>query len=177
LRIRDVDRSITLQAADQANVHLLGFDLTGSNWKLSGFDISTRTNGREGYGIHVSGSAAYDTIQNNYIHNFATRGSSWNGVSHISVLNNRIWRAEMAGAQVDAPTISSRATKSGVRSRSLSWQVNLFGMRDARRRRCGRLPVLWPAHVFRSNYLHDIYTALPTTRSTHDCFQTGAALR
>lgn len=30
---------IALQAANQARVQLLGFDLTGSNWVLSGFDI------------------------------------------------------------------------------------------------------------------------------------------
>ena len=76
---------ITLQAANQAYVQLLGFDLTGSHWVLSGFDITTRTNGSQGYGIHVSGSAAYDTIQNNYIHELCREGN-FHGVGRLAHL-------------------------------------------------------------------------------------------
>ena len=164
-----------MQAADQADVRLLGFDLTGSNWVLSGFDISTQTNGREGYGIHVSGSAAYDTIQGNYIHELCHEGIFMEpGVSHISVLNNRIWRAEMAGAQVDGTddliqgnevwgTQQEPVLAGGIYSGCVTPggadadAFRFFGQRN----------------VFRSNYLHDIYTALPTNPDPHtDCFQT-----
>src|SRR5260370_14092835 len=93
---------ITLQVASGADAQLLGFDLSGSNWVLNGFDISTQTNGNEGWGIYVTGSASNDTIENNYIHELCHEGIFMDPtVSDISVLNNRIWRAEKAGAQVD----------------------------------------------------------------------------
>ena len=93
---------ITLQVANQADVQLLGFDLSGSNWVLNGFDISTQTNGSEGLGIYVTGSASNDTIENNYIHELCHEGIFIDPtVSEYLGLNNRIWRAEMAGAQVD----------------------------------------------------------------------------
>jgi Right handed beta helix region/Protein of unknown function (DUF1565) len=166
---------ITLQAADQANVHLLGFDLTGSNWKLSGFDISTRTNGREGYGIHVSGSAAYDTIQNNYIHELCHEGIFMEpGVSHISVLNNRIWRAEMAGAQVDGTNDLIQGNEVWGTQQEPVLAGGIYsgcvtpGGADA-----DAFRFFGQHNVFRSNYLHDIYTALPTNPDPHtDCFQT-----
>ena len=166
---------ITLRSANQADVRLLGFDLTGSNWVLGGFDISTQTNGREGYGIRVSGSAAYDTIQNNYLHELCHEGIFMEpGVSHISVLNNRIWRAEMAGAQVDGTndliqgnevwgTQQKPVLAGGIYSRCVTPNgadadaFRFFGQHN----------------VFRSNNLHDIYTALPTNPNPHtDCFQT-----
>ena len=166
---------ITLQAADQADVRLLGFDLAGSNWVLSGFDISTQTNGREGYGIRVSGSAAYDTIQNNYIHELCHEGIFMEpGVSHISVMNNRIWRAEMAGAQVDGTddlvqgnevwgTQQKPALAGGIYSGCMT-----PGGADA-----DAFRFFGQHNVFRSNYLHDVYTALPTNPDPHtDCFQT-----
>jgi hypothetical protein len=164
-----------LQVANGADVKLLGFDLTGSNWVLNGFDISTQTNGSEGYGIHVYGSAAHDTIQNNYIHELCHEGIFMeSGVSYISVLNNRIWQAEMAGAQVDgmhdliqgnevwgtqqypvdAGGIYSGCTTSGGADADA---FRFFGQHN----------------VFRSNYAHDIATVLPANPNPHtDCFQT-----
>ena len=166
---------ITLQVASGAEAKLLGFDLTGSNWVLNGFDISTQTNGSEGYGIHVYGSAAHDTIENNYIHELCHEGIFMeSGVSYISVLNNRIWQAEMAGAQVDgmhdliqgnevwgtqqypvdAGGIYSGCTTSGGADADA---FRFFGQHN----------------VFRSNYAHDIATVLPANPNPHtDCFQT-----
>jgi hypothetical protein len=166
---------ITLQAANAADVQLLGFELTGSYWMLDGFDISTQTNGSAGYGIHVSGSAAYDTIQNNYVHELCHEGIFMDpGVSHISVLNNRVWRAEMAGAQVDGVndlvegnevwgTQQQPVLAGGIYSRCVT-----PGGADA-----DAFRFFGQHNVFRSNYLHDIYTAPPTNPNPHtDCFQT-----
>jgi len=91
---------ITLQAANGAVAHLLGFDITGNDWQVGGFDISTQTNGSDGFGIYVSGTASYITLQTNYIHELCHEGIFMDsGVTHVSVLNNRIWRAEMSGVQ------------------------------------------------------------------------------
>jgi len=93
---------ITLQVARGADAQLRGFDLSGSYWVLNGFDISTQTNGNEGYGVYVTGSASNDTIENNYIHELCHEGIFMDPtVSYISVLNNSIWRAEMAGVLAD----------------------------------------------------------------------------
>jgi Right handed beta helix region len=166
---------ITLRTAEHADVRLLGFDLAGSNWVLDGFNISTQTNGRHGYGIHVSGSAAYDTIQNDYIHELCHEGIFMDsGVSHISVLNNRVWRAEMAGAEIDGindlvegnevwGTQQEPVQAGGIYARCVTPTgadadaFRFFGQHN----------------VFRSNYLHDVYTASPTNPDPHtDCFQT-----
>ena len=85
---------------------MLGFSISGSYWVINGFDISTQSNTNDGYGIYIFGAAAHDTVQNNYIHELCHEGIYMEPtVSYISVINNRIWRAEMAGAQVDGPTI------------------------------------------------------------------------
>jgi hypothetical protein len=166
---------ITLQAANRADVQLPGFELTGSYWVLSGFDISTRTNGREGYGIHVSGSAAYDTIQNNYIHELCREGIFMEpGVSHISVLNNRIWRAEMAGAQVDGTNDLIEGNEVwGTQQEPVRAGGIYAGCVTPDGADADAFRFFGQHNVFRSNYLHDIYTASPTNPDPHtDCFQT-----
>jgi len=97
---------ITLQVTNGALAQLLGFNISGSDWVLSGFDISTQTNGSTGYGVYVTGSASYVTIQNSYIHELCHEGIFMDPtVSHITVLDNRIWRAEMAGVQADGMSV------------------------------------------------------------------------
>jgi hypothetical protein len=166
---------ITLQVANGAVAQLLGFDITGNNWQVGGFDISTQTNGSDGFGIYVSGTASYITLQTNYIHELCHEGIFMDsGVTHVSVLNNRIWRAEMAGVQVDGMydliqgnevwgTQQYPARAGGIYSGCTIGQgadadaFRFFGQHN----------------VFRSNYGHDIYTALPTNPDPHtDCFQT-----
>jgi hypothetical protein len=166
---------INLQAANGADVQLLGFDLTGSNWVLNGFDISTQTNGSEGYGIYVTGSASNDTIENSYIHQLCHEGIFMDPtVSYISVLNNRIWQAEMAGAQVDGTydliqgnevwgTQQEPVQAGGIYSGCVT-----PGGADA-----DAFRFFGQHNVFQSNYAHDIYTELPTNPNPHtDCFQT-----
>ncbi len=166
---------ITLQVATGADVQLLGFDLSGSNWVLNGFDISTQTNGSEGFGIYVTGSASYDTIENNYIHELCHEGIFMDPtVSHISVLTNRMWRAEMAGAQVDGTyeliegnevwgTQQYPASAGGIYS-----GCTIAGGADA-----DAFRFFGQHNVFRSNNAHDIATVLPANPNPHtDCFQT-----
>ena len=165
-----------MQVASGADVQLLGFDLTGSNWVLNGFDISTQTNGSEGYGIYVTGSASYDTIENNYIHELCHEGIFMDPtVSHISVLNNRIWRAEMAGAQVDG-TYDLDPGQRSLGHAAVSGRMQAESIRDAqllaapmrtRSASSGSITCSDPTT------LHDIYTELPTNPNPHtDCFQT-----
>jgi hypothetical protein len=171
---------ITLQVASGADVQLRGFDLTGSNWVLDGFDISTQTNGSEGYGIHVDGSASNDTIQNTYIHELCHEGIFMeSGVSHVSVLNNKFWRCEMSGVQADGmydliegnevwDTQQYAANAGGIYS-----GCTIAGGADA-----DAFRFFGQHNVFRSNYAHDIYHDMPgdphpTNPNPHtDCFQT-----
>ena len=166
---------ITLQAGNRAYVQLPGFDLTGSHWVLSGFDISTRTNGSEGYGIHVSGSAAYDTIQNNYIHELCREGIFMEpGVSHIAVLNNRIWRAEMAGAQIDGTNDLIQGNEVwGTQQEPVRAGGIYAGCVTPDGADADAFRFFGQHNIFRSNYAHDIYTDAVTNPNPHtDCFQT-----
>jgi hypothetical protein len=166
---------ITLQVANGATAQLLGFDITGNSWIVSGFDISTQTNGTDGFGIYVSGSASYVTLQTNYIHELCHEGIFMDpGVTHVSVLNNRIWRAEMAGVSADGTydliqgnevwgTQQYPASAGGIYA-----GCTIAGGADA-----DAFRFFGQHNTFRSNYAHDIYTSSPTNPNPHtDCFQT-----
>ena len=172
---------ITLQVASGATAQLLGFDLAGSNWVLSGFDISTQTNGKQGYGIHVSGSASYDTIQNNYLHELCHEGVFMeSGVSHISVLNNRFWRAEMSGVQADGLYDLIEGNEVWGTQQYPSKAGGIYAKCTiAEGADADAFRFFGQHNVFRSNYAHDIYTSSPTNPDPHtDCFQTwGSAAR
>jgi hypothetical protein len=166
---------ITLQVASGADVQLLGFDLSGSNWVLNGFDISTQTNGSEGYGIYVTGSASYDTIENNYIHELCHEGIFMDPtVSHISVLTNRMWRAEMAGAQVDGTYELVKGNEVwGTQQYPASAGGIYAGCTIAGGADADAFRFFGQHNVFQQNYAHDIYTQSPTNPNPHtDCFQT-----
>jgi len=166
---------ITIRAASGADVKLLGFNISGSYWVIDGFDISNQSNNTDGYGIYVFGAASHDTISNNYIHELCHEGIFMEpAVSYIAVINNRIWRAEMAGAQVDGvhdliagnqvwgtqqqPVVlggiyAACATPSGADADGFRF----FGQQ----------------HDFVRNYIHDIAYGTSENPDPHtDCFQT-----
>ena len=166
---------ITLKVASGGDAQLLGFDLTGSNWVLNGFDISTQTNGSEGYGIYVTGSASYDTIENNYIHELCHEGIFMEPtVSHISVLTNRIWQAEMAGAQVDGTYELIQGNEVWGTQQYPSYAGGIYaGCTIAGGGDADAFRFFGQHNVFQGNYAHDIYTSSPTNPNPHtDCFQT-----
>ena len=77
----------------------LGFDVSGSYVTIQNWNISTQVNQP---GIHVMGSASHISITENYIHELCQEGVYVEPTaSYVSVTSNRIWRAEMAGAQMD----------------------------------------------------------------------------
>ena len=166
---------ITLEVESGADVQMLGFNLSASYWTLNGFDISTQTNGTNGIGIYISNSANHDTVENNYIHELCHEGIVMDStVSYISILNNRIWRAEMAGAQIDGlydliegnevwETQQQPAVLGGIYS---ACQTPGGADADAFR-------FFGQHHVFRANYMHDIYYGTTANPDPHnDCFQT-----
>jgi Protein of unknown function (DUF1565) len=166
---------ITLQVASGADVQLLGFDLTGSNWILNGFDISTQTNGSQGYGIHVDGSASNDTIENNYIHELCHEGIFMEPtVSYISILNNRFWRAEMAGAQVDGLNNLVEGNEVwGTQQYAMNAGGIYSGCTIGDGADADAFRFFGQHNVFRLNYMHDIVTDSGTNPNPHtDCFQT-----
>ncbi len=166
---------IILQVASGADARLLGFDLSGSNWVLNGFDISTQANDSEGYGIYVTDSASYDTIENNYIHELCHEGVFMDpGVSHISLLNNRIWQAEMAGAQVDGTYELIQGNEVWGTQQYPSYAGGIYaGCTIGDGADADAFRFFGQHNVFQYNYAHDIYTELPTNPNPHtDCFQT-----
>ena len=166
---------INLQVASGATAQLLGFDITGTGWIVSGFDISTQTNGGQGYGIHVSGSASYVTIQNNYIHELCHEGVFMeSGVSHIQVLNNRFWKAEMSAVQADGMYDLIQGNEVwGTQQYAMDAGGIYAGCTIAGGADADAFRFFGQHNVFRSNYAHDIYTDSGTNPNPHtDCFQT-----
>jgi len=166
---------ITLQVARGADAQLRGFDLSGSYWVLNGFDISTQTNGNEGYGVYVTGSASNDTIENNYIHELCHEGIFMDPtVSYISVLNNSIWRAEMAGVLADGMYDLIQGNEVSGTQQYPSRAGGIYsGCTIGEGADADGFRFFGQHQVFRSNYAHDVYTALPTNPDPHtDCFQT-----
>jgi hypothetical protein len=169
------DLPIVLRVASGAEVRVLGFVVSGSYWTINGFDISTQTNGTDGYGIYLTGNASYDIAQGNYVHELCREGiymDPW--VSHIAVTGNRIWGAEMSGITIDgifdtvenneiwdtqqAPRKLGGIYKGCVTpSGSDADAIRFFGQH----------------HEIRSNYLHDIRSGTVANPNPHtDCFQT-----
>jgi len=166
---------ITLQVANGATAQLLGFEVTGNGWVLTGFDISTQTNGSQGYGIHVSGSASYDMIQNNYIHELCHEGVFMeSGVSHITVLNNRFWKAEMAAVQADGMYDLIQGNEVwGTQQYAMNAGGIYAGCTIAGGADADAFRFFGQHNVFRSNYAHYIYTTATVNPNPHtDCFQT-----
>lgn len=166
---------IVLQGAAGADVKMLGFSISGSYWTVSGFDVSSQTNGNNGYGIYITGNASYDTVQNNYIHELCHEGIFMEStVSHISAIGNRIWRAEMAGINIDGLYDLVEGNE--------IWEtqqvpVNLGGIYAGCATPSGAdadaMRFFGQHHDIRSNYLHDIYYGTSINPNPHiDCFQT-----
>jgi len=172
---------IVLQAAAGADIKMLGFSISGSYWTVSGFDVSSQTNGNNGYGIYITGNASYDTVQNNYVHELCHEGIFMEStVSHISAIGNRIWRAEMAGINIDGLYDLVEGNE--------IWEtqqvpVNLGGIYAGCSTPSGAdadaMRFFGQHHDIRSNYLHNIYYGTASNPNPHvDCFQTwGSSAR
>jgi Bacterial Ig domain/Right handed beta helix region len=166
---------ITLQVAAGASVKLMGFNLSGSYWVIKGFDISTQANDSDGYGIYVYGSASHDTIENNYIHELCHEGIYMEPtVSYISALNNRIWKAEMAGMQVDGQHDLIEGNEVWA---TQQWPSKLGGIYSGCRSSGGSdadaFRFFGQHHDFVQNYIHDIVYGTTENPNPHiDCFQT-----
>jgi hypothetical protein len=166
---------ITMKVASGADAKLLGFDITGTGWILDGFDISTQTNGDQGHGIFISGSASYDTIQNSYIHELCHEGIFMlPGVSHIQVLNNRFWKNEMAAVQADGMYDLIQGNEVwGTQQYAMNAGGIYAGCTIGGGADADGFRFFGQHNVFRSNYMHDIYTDSGTNPNPHtDCFQT-----
>lgn len=166
---------IVLQAAAGASVKMLGFNITGSYWTVSGFDVSTQANGSDGYGIYLSARASYDTVQNNYVHELCHDGIFMEPtVTHITVLANQVWRAEMSGIYIDG-------TYDLVQGNEI-WEtqqmpVKLGGIYAGCQTPSGAdadgIRFFGQHHDIRSNYIDDTYWGTMVNPNPHvDCFQT-----
>ncbi len=166
---------ITLEAASGATVRTLGFSISGAYWVIAGFDISTQANTTDGYGIYIFSSAHHDTISNNYIHELCHEGIFMEPtVSYITLKGNRIWRAEMAGAQVDGAynLIDGNEVWDTQQKPSLLGGIysacNIPTGADA-----DAFRFFGQHHDFIRNYMHDIaYGTIANPNPHTDCFQT-----
>lgn len=166
---------ITLQAASGASVTMLGFSISGSDWVIDGFDISTQSNTNDGYGVYFFGAAAHDIVQNNYIHELCHEGIYMEPtVSYISAINNRIWRAEMAGAQVDGTNELIEGNEVwGTQQRPAVLGGIYSGCITPSGSDADGFRFFGQNHQFVHNYIHDIaYGTMENPNPHVDCFQT-----
>ena len=169
---------ITLETVTGADVKLKNFTVDGSYWVLSGFDISNQTAGDgvgNGYGIYVTGSASFDTIENNYIHDLCEEGLFMDpGVSHITVLRNRIFHAEMAGINLDGLNNLIQGNEVWGTSQYPANNGGIFSVCSARSGAdADGMRFFGQNHVVKGNHFHDIAFGSTENPNPHtDCWQT-----
>lgn len=175
---------ITLEAGAGLDVKVLNFQVTGSYWVLSGFDISNQTKGDgvgNGFGIYATGSASFDTFKNNYIHDLCQEGLYLGpNVSHISILNNRIYHAEMAGFQIDGLNDLVQGNEVWGTSQYPAANGGIFSVCSSRSGAdADAMRFFGQNHVVKANYFHDITFGTAETPNPHtDCWQTwGSSVR
>jgi hypothetical protein len=167
--------SIVLQAAPGADVQMLGFNVSGSYWTLAGFDVSTQANGSSGYGVYLTGSASNDLLQGNYIHELCHEGIYMDpSVSYITAIGNRIWRAEMAGINIDGLFDSIQGNEIWDTQQQPRKLGGIYkGCSTPSGSDADGMRFFGQHHDIRSNYLHDISFGTTANPNPHvDCFQT-----
>jgi hypothetical protein len=164
--------SISGQAA------VLNFTISGSYWTVNNFDVSNQTSGdgvSNGYGIHVTGKAKGVVIENNYIHELCQEGIFEDPrVSHVTLLNNRIWRAEMAGINIDG---AYGLVQGNEVWDTQQYPANAGGIYSVCSARDGAdadgMRFFGQHQMITQNYYHDINVGSPTNPDSHtDCYQT-----
>jgi hypothetical protein len=166
---------IVLQAAAGVSAKMLGFNITGSYWTVSGFDVSIQTNGSNGYGIYLSGGASYDTLQNNYIHELCHDGIFLEPtVTHITVLSNRVWRPGSSGIYIDGTYNLIQGNEIwNVQQEPVNLGGIYAGCQTPPEPDANAIDFFGQHQDIRSNYLHDTYNGTTANPSPHvDCFQT-----
>ncbi|MGD0076190.1 MAG: right-handed parallel beta-helix repeat-containing protein [Candidatus Binataceae bacterium] len=74
------------------------FTITASYWTVDSQEMTNQANLK---GIYVDGSAAFDTISNNYVHELCRDGIfTDSGTSNITVSGNRVYHAQMSGITI-----------------------------------------------------------------------------
>jgi len=157
---------------------LLNFTISGSYWTVNNFELSNQTAGDgvgNGYGVYLKGSASHVLVENNYIHELCEEGIyATSGVSYITLLNNRIWRAEMAGITING--------LNGTVDGNEVWDTQQYpakagGIYSVCSSRGGAdadgVRFFGQHHLITRNYLHDIQVGSTTNPDPHvDCYQT-----
>ena len=165
---------ITFQADAGADAMVGGFQIQANYIRVIGFDISNHNlTAPDGYGIYLVGSNVY--IASNYIHDLYFEGVMMSGdgdpnsarTSNNVLINNRFRHCEMAAAHIEgrnnliegndvAGTVQYPAG-GPVRPKADADALRFFGS----------------GHIFRRNYIHDIYNGTSENPSAHiDCFLT-----
>jgi Protein of unknown function (DUF1565) len=170
---------ISIAAATEQGASLKNFQLNASYWTINGFNISNQTSGdtvAAGDGIYIHGSD--NIVENNYIHELCEEGITPDYGDTTSdsnqILNNRIWRAEMAGIVVAGMnwTVTGNEVwdtqQEPSRSRGIYARCTVRNGADA-----DYLRFFGSGHLINHNYFHDIMGLTTPNPSPHsDCFQT-----
>jgi len=169
---------ITFSGASGADVQVLGFQISASYVVVEGFDISSQVAGDSnpaGYGVYLNGSASYDTIANNDIHDLCEEGIFMEAsVANNQILNNTINHAEMAGINIDG---TANVVEGNDVSHTSQYPANDGGIFAVCSARNGAdadwIRFFGQGHLIQNNNLHDIVEPSAENINPHtDCFQT-----
>ncbi len=134
------------------------FQIQAKYIRVIGFDITNHNlTAPDGYGIYLVGSNTY--IANNYIHDLYFEGMMMSGdgdpnsarTSNNVLINNRFFHCEMAAAHIEGRNnLIEGNDVAGTVQYPPGGPVRPKADADA-------LRFFGSGHVFRSNYIHDIY--------------------
>src|SRR5581483_4925975 len=157
---------------------LKNFVISGSYWTINNFNISNQTSGSgiaTGFGIYAKGSAAHLLIENNYIHELCEEGIyETSGVSYITLLNNRIWRAEMAGVKIDGVYGTVQNNDIWDTQQYPAKAGGIYGVCSSRGGADADGVRFFGQHqLITHNHIHDVQIGSTTNPNPHvDCYQT-----
>jgi hypothetical protein len=172
---------ITLVGDTLDGAKTLNFQIQANYWVIDGFDISNQTAGMawpDGVGVWFETGASHNIVQNNYVHELCQEGiyvptSNITATSN-SILNNRVYHAEMSGIQI-------AGTNSLVQGNEIWGTVArpslLGGIYSGCTTRSGEdadyIRFFGQGHEIKGNREHDIDGNATGNSNAHpDCFQT-----
>ncbi len=128
-----------------------------------------------GFGVYVTGSASFDTIENNYVHDLCEDGIYLDpDVSHISILNNKINHAEMSGVNPDGTNDLVQGNEVWATSQYPGRSGGIYSVCSSRSGAdADGMRFFGQNHLVKGNYFHDIAFGTTENPNPHtDCWQT-----
>jgi hypothetical protein len=152
-----------------------GADIAVSNVTLKNYDITTQSNGNNGYGVYVHGNVNHVKILDNNIHDLCRDGVFMDSnVSYVTIKGNTITRASMSGIDLDGQNDTADANNISETMQYPRRKGGIFaGCSDQSGADADGIRFFGSDHMISNNIIHDIDYGTSVNVDPHvDCFQT-----